>query len=417
MLLFEHARLIDCTGAAARADMCVAVDGERITRIAPSGSFTTAPGSSVIDCQGRTLMPGLLDAHVHLAAVDLDMTDNVHQPGPVVVLRIAALIEATLQAGFTTVRDAGGLPWGYKEAVRLGLIDGPDLLISGAFISQTGGHADHRSRADFTIPGHESQVYAQPFIVDGPEQVRWAARENLRRGSDQIKVMANGGAMSPNDEMTSTQFTVAELAAAVQEAKAAGTYVLAHVYTSQSMQNCLEAGVRSLEHGNFLDERTAALIKERDAFLVPTIVTYEQIAKLGPAEGVGEKQLQKIQQGLDGAFEALEIALRTGVRIASGSDLLGPMQPMKARELTLKARVMGPMGALLASTKGNAELMRLQDELGTVEAGKLADLIVVDGDPTTNIACLEDAANVHVVVKRGRIHKDLRQETPVLLHG
>jgi imidazolonepropionase-like amidohydrolase len=417
MLLFEHARLIDCTGAPPRANMSVAVEGERITRIAPSGSIAFAPGTPVIDCQGRTLMPGLLDAHVHLAAVDLDMTDNARQPAPVVALRIAALIEATLQAGFTTVRDAGGLPWGYKEAVRLGLIDGPDLLISGAFISQTGGHADHRSRADFTIPGHESQVYAQPFIVDGPEQVRWATRENLRRGSDQIKVMANGGAMSPHDEMTSTQFTVAELAAAVQEAKAAGTYVLAHVYTNQSMQNCLEAGVRSLEHGNFLDERTAALIKEQDAFLVPTIVTYEQIARRGPAEGVGEKQLQKIQQGLDGAFEALEIALRTGIRIASGSDLLGPMQPMKARELTLKARVLGTMGALLAATRGNAELMRLQNEIGAVEEGKLADLIVVDGDPTTDIACLEDPANVQVVVKRGRIRKDLRQEAPALTRG
>lgn len=408
MLLFEHARLLDCTGADPQDGMCVAVDADRITRIGRSGSFTVAAGTEVIDCQGRTLMPGLLDAHVHLAAVDLDMSDNVRQPAPVVALRIAALIEATLQAGFTTVRDAGGLPWGYKEAVRLGLIDGPDLLVSGGFISQTGGHADHRSRTDFAIPGQESQVYAQPMIVDGPEQVRWAARENLRRGSDQIKVMANGGAMSPNDEMTSTQFTVAELAAAVQEAKAAGTYVLAHVYTAQSMQNCLEAGVRSLEHGNFLDEATAALIKQRDAFLVPTIVTYEQIARYGAGGGIGEKQLQKIQQGLDGAFAALEIAVRMGLRIASGSDLLGPMQPMKARELTLKARVMGAMGALIASTKTNAELMRLEHEVGTIEAGKLADLIVVDGDPTSDIACLEDPANVRVVVKRGRIRKDQR---------
>src|SRR5205814_8229952 len=135
-------------------------------------------------------------------------------------LRVAAEIEATLRAGFTTVRDAGGLPWGYKEAVRLGLIDGPDLLISGSIISQTGGHGDHRGRSDFSAPHHDNQVQAQSFEGDGPGQVRWATRENLRRGSDQIKLMANGGAMSPNDEMTSTQFTVEELAAAVQEAKA-----------------------------------------------------------------------------------------------------------------------------------------------------------------------------------------------------
>jgi imidazolonepropionase-like amidohydrolase len=413
MLLFEHAHLIDCTGADPRAEMAVSVEGERIARVGPSGSIPSAPDAAVVDCQGRTLLPGLLDAHVHLAAVDLDMTDNDRQPGPVVALRIAALIEATLQAGFTTVRDAGGLPWGYKEAVRLGLIDGPDLFISGGFISQTGGHADHRARTDFSIPGHQSQVYAQPLIVDGPEQVRWAARENLRRGSDQLKVMANGGAMSPNDEMTSTQFTVAELAAAVEEAKAAGTYVLAHVYTNQSMRNCLEAGVRSLEHGNFLDEATAALIKQQDAFLVPTIVTYEQIARLGAAQGVGEKQLQKIQQGLDGAFTALEIAVRAGLRIASGSDVLGPMQPFKARELTLKARVMGNMGALVASTRTNAELLRREHEIGTVEAGKLADLILVDGDPATDISCLEDPNNVQLVVKRGRVRKDLQQDAPI----
>jgi imidazolonepropionase-like amidohydrolase len=417
VLLFEHARLLDCTGAAPRADMSVLVGGERIERIAQSGSFSIAPGTPVIDCQGRTLMPGLIDAHVHLAAVDLDMGNNAHQPGPVVALRIAALIEATLQAGFTTVRDAGGLPWGYKEAVRQGLIDGPDLLVSGGFISQTGGHADHRSRTDFTLPGHESQVYAQPFIVDGPDQVRWAARENLRRGSDQIKVMANGGAMSPTDKMTSTQFTVAELAAAVHEAKAAGTYVLAHVYTSESMQNCLEAGVRSLEHGNFLDEKTARMIKERGAFLVPTIVTYEQIAAYGAFGAVEEQQLRKIHEGLDCAFEALEIAQRTGVQIASGSDLLGPMQPMKARELTLKARVLGPMAALIASTRTNARLLRLKDEIGTLEAGKLADLIVVDGDPTVDTSCLEDTDNVQFVVKRGSIRKRPAADEPERLRG
>jgi imidazolonepropionase-like amidohydrolase len=417
MLLFEHARLLDCTGSAPRADMCVLVEGERIERIAPSGSFSIAPGTSVIDCQGRTLMPGLIDAHVHLAAVDLDMASNARQPGPVVALRIAALIEATLQAGFTTVRDAGGLPWGYKEAVRLGLIDGPDLLVSGGFISQTGGHADHRSRINYTIPGHDSQVYAEPFIVDGPEQVRWAARENLRRGSDQIKVMANGGAMSPTDKMTSTQFTVAELAAAVQEAKAADTYVLAHVYTPESMQNCLEAGVRSLEHGNFLDEETAAMIKERGAFLVPTIVTYEQIAAFGASGGVEKHQLRKIQEGLDCAFEALEIAQRYGLEIASGSDLLGPMQPVKARELTLKARVLGPIPALVASTKTNARLLRLEDEIGTVEAGKMADLIVVDGDPAADTGCLEDTRKVQFVVKHGSVRKRPGADVPATMSG
>jgi imidazolonepropionase-like amidohydrolase len=315
-LVLEHALLIDCTGADPRPDMAVQIDGDRIVRITPSGAVSTSRDSAVIDCQGRVLLPGLLDAHVHLAAVDVDMASNVRQPAPVTALRIAAEIEATLLAGFTTVRDAGGLPWGYKEAVRLGLITGPNLLISGGFISQTGGHADHRGRTDYALPQGESQVYAEPFIVDGPDQVRRAARENLRRGSDQLKVMANGGAMSPTDAMTSTQFTIAELAAAVEEAKAVGTYVLAHVYTPESMQNCLVAGVRSLEHGNFLDEATARLIKASEAFLVPTIVTYEQLAARGGAGGIGDWQLAKIRQGLDGAFQALELAVSMDLQIA-----------------------------------------------------------------------------------------------------
>jgi imidazolonepropionase-like amidohydrolase len=412
-LLLQHALLIDCTGAEPRTDTAIEIDGDRIVHIAPSAAMTTPREAQVVDCQGRAVLPGLLDAHVHLASVDVDMASNVRQPAPVVALRIAAEIEATLLAGFTTVRDAGGLPWGYKEAVRLGLIAGPDLLISGSFISQTGGHADHRSRTDFALPQVESQVYAEPFIVDGPDQVRRAARENLRRGSDQIKVMANGGAMSPTDAMTSTQFTVAELAAAVEEAKAVGTYVLAHVYTAESMQNCLAAGVRSLEHGNFLDETTATLIKERGAFLVPTIVTYEQLAARGEAEGIGAWQREKIEQGLDGAFRALDLAVSMGLRIASGSDLLGPMQPMKGREPLLKSRVMGPMAALIATTRTNAELFGLDHDIGTVEVGKRADLIVVDGNPAADISCLEDPSRVQMVIKGGRIRKDTQLQSGV----
>jgi len=413
MLVFEHARLLDCTGSDPRAGMAVVVEDGRIGRIGASGSFSLPRGADVIDCQGRTLMPGLTDAHVHLSAVDLSLAGRTTEPAPVVALRIAGLIEDTLQRGFTTVRDAGGLPWGYKEAVRLGLIEGPDLLIAGGVLSQTGGHGDGRARTDYGIPHNDSQIRAQSYIVDGPDEVRKAAREALRRGSDQIKVMANGGAMSPTDEMTSPQFTVAELAAAVYEAKAAGTYVMAHTYTPQSMQNCIEAGVRSLEHGNFLDEETAALIKRSGTFLVPTIVTYEQIAAYGEAENVPANQLRKIRQGLDGAFTALEVAVRNGVTIASGSDLLGPMQPMKAREPLLKSRVMGTMAALIATTRTNARLFRLEDEIGTAESGKRADLIVVDGDPTVAIECLAEAENIHVVMKHGRVYKDLKDEAPV----
>src|ERR1700687_4654467 len=213
-MVFEHATLLDCTGRDPQPDARVVVEDGRIRRIGATSGPAGPREARVIDCQGRTLMPGLLDAHVHLALIDLDPAAEVPRPPAVLALRIAGVIEATLDAGFTTVRDAGGLDWGFKEAIRLGLIRGPRIFISGAFISQTGGHGDHRdrtSRASFrTVAGLASGSH----LADGPDAGRWAAREVLRRGADQIKVMASGGAASPTDELDHVQFSIDELSAA-----------------------------------------------------------------------------------------------------------------------------------------------------------------------------------------------------------
>jgi imidazolonepropionase-like amidohydrolase len=211
--------------------------------------------------------------------------------------------------------------------------------------------------------------------------------------------------MSPADELDHTQLTVEELTAAVGEARAAGTYVLAHAYHPRAIANALAAGVRSIEHGNFLDEETAARIAAAGAFLVPTLVTYEQIDQGGEAERVPAQMLTKIRQVRQAGDESLRIAQAAGIRIASGSDLLGGMQAARGRELALKAAVLGPMGALVATTRTNAELFGLQDQIGTVEEGKQADLILVDGDPLADISLLEDPANVVMVVKEGGIVK------------
>src|SRR5436853_2814940 len=236
--------------------MRVVVEDGLIRRIGSAGGPPGPKDARVIDCQGRTLMPGLLDAHVHLALIDLDAAAEAALPPAVLALRIKDVIEATLDAGFTTVRDAGGLDWGFKEAVRLGLIRGPRLFISGAFISQTGGHGDHRARSDRgtfpVVPG----LTSESILADGPDAVRRAAREVLRRGADQVKVMASGGAASPSDELDHVQFSVDELAAAVEAAGAVGTYVLAHAYGPRAIQNSVAAGIRAIEHGNFLDEKT-----------------------------------------------------------------------------------------------------------------------------------------------------------------
>jgi len=407
-VVFEHATLLDCTGRDPQPDSRVVVEDGRIQRIGASSGPAGPRGARAIDCQGRTLMPGLLDAHVHLAIVDLDAAAEVALPPAVLAMRIAGVIEATLDAGFTTVRDAGGLDWGFKEAVRLGLIRGPRIFISGAFISQTGGHGDHRertSRATFpVVPG----LASESILVDGPDAVRWAAREVLRRGADQIKVMASGGAASPTDELDHVQFSVDELAAAVEVAGAVGTYVLAHAYGPRAIQNCLKAGVRSIEHGNFLDEETAdEMLRKSDTFLVPTVITYELMSRLQPGDGWTADMARKIRQGLTGAYDALGLAYEKGLRIGSGSDVLADMQGEKGKEIACQARVMGAMNAIIAATKTNAALMRIEKEAGTVEEGKRADLIVLDADPLSDPAIFADPAHVRMVVLGGDVVKDL----------
>jgi len=410
-VVFEDATLLDCTGQDPRPRTRLIVEDGRIDRIQSTGAASLPRDAQVIDCHGRTLMPGLLDAHVHLAMTDLDTLAEAALPPAVIALRIAREIEATLDAGFTTVRDAGGLDWGFKEAVRLGLIRGPRIFISGAFISQTGGHGDHRARTSRgafpTMPG----LTSESLIADGPSEVRRAAREVLRRGADQVKVMASGGAASPSDELDHVQFSVEELAAAVDAARGVGTYVLAHAYGPRAIQNCLEAGVRSIEHANFLDEETAdRMLAAEDAYLVPTIITYELLSRKDAEQGWTPDMVRKIRQGLTGAYDALGLAFEKGLRIASGSDVLAEMQGEKGREIACQARVMGAMNAIIAATRTNAALMRIENEVGTLEPGKRADLILVDGDPLADPALFGTADRIRLVALGGEVVKNLDRE-------
>jgi imidazolonepropionase-like amidohydrolase len=407
-LVFERATLIDGTGRDPMPRSRVTVEDGRIKRVGRDDAGPLPRGAQVIDCQGGTLLPGLLDAHVHLAILELDELAEAVLPPAVVAGRIIREIESTLDAGFTTVRDAGGLDHGFKEAIRLGLIRGPRLFISGPFISQTGGHGDARPRSWRgpmpSVPG----LSPESILADGADEVRRAAREALRRGADQIKVMASGGAASPTDELTHTQFSVEELAAAVDVARSVDTYVLAHAYGPRAIRNSLKAGIRSIEHGNLLDEETADQMQAQDdVFLVPTIITYELLAQQEVGGGWTEVKSRKIRQGLEGAYNALGLAYEKGLRIGSGSDVLAHMQAAKGREIACQARVMGAMGAIVAATRTNAELMRIGDQIGTVEEGKRADLIVVDGDPLQDPGLFGDAEHVRVVTLDGRIIKDL----------
>ncbi len=404
--VFTNAFLIDCTGADPVDGAAVVVEGDRIKDVIGSGRVGPLPGKvDTVDLRGRTLMPGLTDAHVHMCAVEANIPEQ-HRYNPPSLIAAKALrrIEQCLMQGFTTVRDAGGADYGFRMVLEEGHFIGPRLLVSGRYISQTGGHGDKRRRSEWTDP-IDCCVGMVGFIADGPDEVRRAARENIRRDVDQIKIMASGGAMSPSDELDTTQYTVAEMRAAVEEAQAVGKYVLSHAYSDTAVRRAIEAGVRSIEHGNLIRETAAKAIKDADAFLVPTMVTYEAIYREGKKYGIGDHQVQKIDMARQQSVQGLTYAYKAGCKIGSGSDLLGDMAAQRAMEFELKGQVMKPMEVLLSATKVNAELFRMADKIGSVEPGKYADLLVVDGDPLKNLRVFQKTDNLRVIMKGGHVFK------------
>jgi imidazolonepropionase-like amidohydrolase len=407
-LVLKNAVMIDGTGSDPVPNGSVIVEGERIREVLAGAPGRAPSHATIIDCKGKTLLPGLVDAHVHVGAVEANLMDQQRQNHTsMLVIRTLKVIRETLDQGFTSIRDAGGADPGFREALQQGLIQGPRLFVAGYPLSQTGGHGDFRLPTDRRPPS-EDQAGLATRVCDGVDQVRQAARELLRQGVDHLKVMAGGGAMSPSDELDTSQYSIEELKAIVFEAQSAGTYVMAHVYSSRSIRNAVAAGIRSLEHGNLLDEEAARAIKEAEAFLVPTLVTYEMISQMGKELGIPDNNLRKINIARERSLEALAIAHRMGVKIASGSDLLGPMQIYKGAELELKSRVLGPMGAIVASTKTNAELLRKEKDLGTIEAGKLADLILLDGDPLKEIKLFQQyQEKITLIIQSGRVYKNI----------
>ena len=406
LTVFTNAFLIDCTGADPVEGAAVVVEGEKIKDVLPNGKVGPLPGAvTTLDLQGATLMPGLTDAHVHICAVTENITDqHRYYPPSYIAARAMQRAEECLRQGFTTVRDAGGADYGFRMVLEEGHFPGPRLLVSGRYISQTGGHGDKRRRSEWSDP-IDCCVGMIGFIADGPDEVRRAARENIRRDVNQIKIMASGGAMSPSDELDTTQYTVAEMRAAVEEAQAVGSYVLAHAYSDTAVRNAIAAGVRSIEHGNLIREPAAAAIKEADAFLVPTMVTYEAIYREGKKYGIGDHQVQKINLAREQSLQGLEYAYKAGCNIGSGSDLLGDMASQRTMEFELKAEVMKPMEVLLSATKVNAELFKMSDKIGSVTPGKYADLIVVAGDPLKNLRVFQKQDNLRVIMKNGRFYK------------
>ena len=406
VILLRNARLLDPTAADLAGGMSVLVEGDRIREV--SSRPIAAGKATVIDCGGRTLMPGLIDCHAHVFLSEVSLRYLESMPLTLMTARGAALMRAMLDRGFTTVRDTGGADWGIREAVALGHLPGPRLFIAGRAIGQTGGHSDSRRRTDSGAScGCANAMAFVKAIADGVSEIRKVVREQLRQGADHIKLMVSGGVASPYDPLDSLQYTRDEIRAAVEEAAAFKKYVCAHAYPAEAIARAVECGVRVIEHGNLIDAPTATLLAYRDAFLVPTLVAYDAINRHGARWGMGAENLEKNTLVLEAGRRSLQIAKDAGVRMAYGSDLLGQLQPDQSREFLLRAEVLSPREIIHSATIVGAELLGRAGELGVVAPGALADILVVDGNPLEDLGLFQDqGARLSVIMSGGRLYKN-----------
>ncbi|WP_312977159.1 amidohydrolase family protein [Corynebacterium sp.] len=363
----------------------------------------TGADAEVIDAAGATVMPGLVDAHVHIIVTSTDTADRENwAPGYTTVRALTAAGEM-LQRGFTTVRDVGGADYGMARALDEGLLPGPRLVFGGKALSQTGGHGDFRTLNDDSCGCCQLKPdFAR--VVDGVDAVRHAARDEFRKGAQHLKLLVSGGVASPSDEISAVQYTREEIRAAVVEADNHNRYVTVHAYHPRAVNAALEEGVRCVEHGNLIDEDSIRLLVENDAYLVPTIITYQAMYEAGSASGLSPASLEKLDQVREAAVDALDQAYRAGVNIVYGSDLLGGLQYRQLDEFTIRAAVIPNIDLIRSATSNAARLLRMEGEIGTLAAGAHADLIIVDGDPEQDIGVLTDPdRNLRYVIKGGTV--------------
>lgn len=381
----------------------IVIEADRIAGIVAADQ--RVDDARALDAGGRVVLPGLIDAHVHVVATSHDLVALGLQAPSLLVAQSSQIMRDMLHRGFTSVRDAAGADFGLQEAVQRGLFEGPRLSIAGFPVSQTGGHADMRpkgvrTREMFCSCAGLGLIGA---IADGVGEVRRAVREQVRNGANQIKIMAGGGISSPTDPLEGTQFSVDELRAACEEAEAANLYAMAHAYSPRAVTRAVQAGVRSIEHGNLIDEATARVMKAHGAYLVPTLSTYSALADEGLRLGWSSEMLEKLDRVKSRGIEAVRIARAEGVPVVFGTDLLGHMHQRQSGEFDLRLQAMGPVEALQSATIVAARLMRQEGLIGELAPGAYADLVVVDGDPTQDLSMLtRPDEGIRLVMQGGR---------------
>ena len=405
-LHIRNATILDIAEGSVSPSNSILIEDGLIAWMGPSSQIPADRLSGeweTIDVAGKYVMPGLIDGHVHVTAATADLGAMAGWSPSYVAARAAQNLKAMLHRGFTTVRDVAGADFGIALAVEEGLFDGPRVIFGGKALSQSGGHGDMRGPGVGIADPHHC-CPSIGIVCDGVDAVRKAAREQLRTGAYHIKIMLSGGVASPTDRVDSTQFSESEILAAVEEAEGANRYVTGHAYTARAVNRGLKLGVRCIEHGNLIDDESVELFVENDAYLVPTLVTYERLKADGEAAGLPVASREKVDSVLYAGLDALDRANKGGVKIVFGTDLLGEMQIHQSQEFRIRAEVQTSQEVLRSATLTAAELMGFEGRLGVVAPGAFADLLILSENPLDDVRVLADPdACLDAVIKNGRV--------------
>jgi imidazolonepropionase-like amidohydrolase len=411
-LVIVAERLIDGSGRDPVERAAVVMENRRITAAGARSSLTIPADAEVFEGDDLTLLPGFMDMHVHLAAAGTNLVRILMTPPSLGILNSVPNCARTLAAGVTTVRDAGHTPVGVRLAAEAGYFPAPRMELAVSLLSQTGGHGDDLMPCGARV-GLAAQVDVPHGVVDGVDGMRRKVREVLQAGADWIKLCTSGGVLSPGDLPDHAQFSVEEIRVAVEEAAVVGKRVMAHAMSAVGIRNALHAGVTSIEHGCLLDEEGIALMKEKGAYLVPTLVAPGDVIA-GAKEGGGGLPAEMVAKSERiGALHraAVSAAIAAGVKVAMGTDAAVGPHGRNLREVGEMVRCgMTPMQAIVASTNVPAELLRRRD-LGVLEAGRLADVVAVLGDPLADIDSLADPRHIRLVIKDGQVACDFRERS------
>ena len=389
----------------------ITIRGDRIAEVSvASNQGEACADARQLDASSLTLLPGLIDAHFHPVSASFDVAAIDRSHPSLRALDARAHLEAALLRGFTTVRDAGGGDIGLVRAIEQGLIRGPRLLMAGKALSQTGGHGDMRP-AD-AVPvcscGYSGALSA---VVDGPDQMRKAVRDQLRQGATHIKLFVSGGVLSPTDPLWMNQFADEEIRAAVEEAATRRTYVMAHAHTAEAVRRCVRNGVRSIEHGTLMDRESADIVAAAGAFVVPTLAVVDVLRQ--NATRLPPGAADKLGAIADQNAESLAACVAAGAKLGFGTDLFGELRDRQGQEFIARGRVQAPLEVVRSATRVNAELMNLQGQIGTIAPGAFADIIGVAGNPFDDLNVLaEPGRYLKLIIRGGEIVMNRLTELP-----